>query len=53
MPKIANTIEDLKAFLSETLQTSSFRIQRAYFDDQQEWLIKDGMLSHKTGGFFM
>lgn len=52
MPKIANTIEDLKAFLSETLQTSSFRIQRAYFDDQQEWLIKDGMLSHKTGGFF-
>ncbi len=52
MPRIANTIEELQAFLAETLRTSSFHIQRTSFDAQEEWLIKDGMLSHKTGGFF-
>jgi oxidase EvaA len=52
MPKVAHTLADLKAFLSETLHTSSFRIKRTSFDAQEEWLFKDGMLSHKTGGFF-
>ncbi|MCI4648289.1 NDP-hexose 2,3-dehydratase family protein [Phaeodactylibacter sp.] len=52
MPRTAKTIEELQFFLSETLNTSSFRIQRASFDAQEEWLIKDGMLSHRTGGFF-
>lgn len=52
MPRIVNSLSSLQHFLSKILQSCSFELERTTFSQQQEWLIKDGILSHKTGGFF-
>ena len=50
MPR-ANTLNQLTDFLHETIALSDFSLRQVAFSEQQDWIIKDGNLSHKTGGF--
>ncbi len=50
--RIANTFDELRCFLAQTLTHSVFEIEEVSFSDQREWLVKDGVISHRTNGFF-
>jgi oxidase EvaA len=50
--KIINNTADLNRFLTEILDSATFQIDRIDFDSQDSWVIKDGALTHKLGGFF-
>jgi oxidase EvaA len=49
---LANTYKELKSFLENTIEKSSFLLEEVKLLEQNEWFFKDGVLSHKTGGFF-
>lgn len=48
----ANSYSELKSFLNETIDKSGFELEEVDFSNQDEWFIKDGVISHKSGGFF-
>jgi oxidase EvaA len=48
----ANSLEALRSFRDKVLQNSDFSIQKIDFKDQSDWYLKDGVVKHKSGGFF-
>ena len=50
--KIISNHNELIGFQNEILETSGFEMKRIEFDSQNDWLIKDGFFSHRTGGYF-
>lgn len=50
--RIAESIEELRSFLEETVRKSEFKLQRIKLSDQDEWAIRQGVLSHFSNGFF-
>jgi len=49
---IAHSLDELRKKLSKVLETSEFQINRIDFDQQDSWIIRDGIMSHKSGGYF-
>lgn len=52
MINIAETEKDFNAFLNETINRSNFSITKIGISEQDQWSIKNGALSHCSGGFF-
>ncbi|MDF1697567.1 MAG: NDP-hexose 2,3-dehydratase family protein [Saprospiraceae bacterium] len=52
MTQIVNTLEALDQKLANLLQSSNFELSRIDFDRQDQWIFKNGMMSHKSGGYF-
>lgn len=50
--RIAKTMSDMQCFLEETIANSNFELQKIQFSEQRAWSVKEGVLSHVSGGFF-
>ncbi len=50
--RIAESTSELRCFLEETIKKSDFKLQKIKFTDQNQWSIKDGVLSHISNSFF-
>ena len=50
--RVANTVADLQSYLQSTIGDSQFELTPVPFSAQDAWQPTNGMLSHKTGGFF-
>ena len=50
--KFAETLPQFEKFLLETIERSNFELTKINIADQNEWNLENGILSHKTGGFF-
>ncbi len=50
--KIADLADQLLAFLKETSNISQYKIERINLNSQTQWSIQNGILSHKSKGFF-
>lgn len=50
--KIARSASDLKSFLQVTIERSDFKLSQIKLSQQQEWNLVNGVLGHKSGGFF-
>ncbi len=50
--RIAETTEALNTFLEDTVRTSELKLQRIRLSDQDQWAMKQGVLSHFSNGFF-
>jgi oxidase EvaA len=50
--KTAGTLAELQNFKFETLIHSNFSLQKINLSSQTDWSVKDGAISHKSGGFF-
>lgn len=46
----ANSLDDLKSFLAQA--KAGFVIDKISLGDMPDWVLRDGALSHKSGGFF-
>lgn len=46
----ANSLHDLKSFLAQA--KAGFVIENISLDQMPDWALRDGALSHKSGGFF-
>jgi len=49
---VAYTGKEIKQFLVMLLDSANFALNRINFDDQSDWRIVSGRLSHKSKGFF-
>jgi oxidase EvaA len=49
---LANSGRELEGFLEGVIEASSFQIDEINLNDQDDWKIQNGALSHKSGGFF-
>jgi len=52
MINIAANLADLKRQLTEVLHSANFEIERIGFDQQTDWIIQNGTMSHRSGGYF-
>ena|GEM_PF-1439299 len=50
--RIVRTVADLEAYLDGTIAVSGFKREPVAISDQDEWLLRDGVLTHHTGSFF-
>lgn len=50
--KVAQSTNDLENFAESIKEYSKFEMQPIEISAQQQWLVKDDCLSHKSGGFF-
>lgn len=50
--RIAHSVVELTAYLQETLALSNFQLEEIELADQAEWVVRQGVLSHRSGGFF-
>lgn len=50
--RIVNSVEQLEEFLVQVIGGSKFSLKETSFKAQNEWGVKGGVLSHKSGGFF-
>lgn len=50
--RIAQSVEDLQSFADFVRNKSKFEMYPVKISDQQDWIVKDDCLSHKSGGFF-
>lgn len=50
--RIAQSVADLENFAQLVKDESEFDLQPIKLSAQQDWLVKDDALSHKSGGFF-
>lgn len=50
--KIANTYSQLLEFIDETKKISQFKLEKIDIDSQNQWLIRNGVLSHESNSFF-
>lgn len=46
------TVDALRKHRDENLAKSKFALEVAPFDTDDSWFVKDGSVSHKSGGFF-
>ncbi len=49
---IAKSVDVLKSFLAQTIQYAQFELNEITMDQQDQWSFKDGVLVHKSNGFF-
>lgn len=49
---IARNTDELIDFKNNTLAKSNFSLSRISMREQNEWEVSNGIISHKTGGFF-
>lgn len=49
---ICKTKDELREHRNDNLKKSNFELEVIQFDAQDSWLVKDGAVSHKSGGFF-
>lgn len=52
MITIAKTKSEIISYLKQIKKDSNFKLTRVNFSDQNEWIINNGILSHKSGSFF-
>ncbi|MEL7425334.1 MAG: NDP-hexose 2,3-dehydratase family protein [Bacteroidota bacterium] len=52
MARTATDLTSLLDFIQEVRTSAGFQLEKIKLDQQQDWAIKEGALSHKTGGFF-
>lgn len=50
--KISKSVEGLRAFIQKIKEYSEYQIQEVKLASQDSWGILDGVLSHKSKGFF-
>ena len=50
--KIARSALDLKSFLQATIKRADFKLSAIKLSQQQEWNLTQGVLGHRSGGFF-
>lgn len=50
--RMAGELNDLKSYLNEVMEHSSFNVSKIKLSDQNEWKMTAGALSHESGGFF-
>ena len=50
--KVARSALDLKSFLQATIEKADFKLSPIKLSQQQEWNLINGVLGHKSGGFF-
>lgn len=50
--RIAQSADDLENFAEFVRNQSKFQIEPIKLPDQDDWIVKDDCLSHKSGGFF-
>ena len=50
--RIARSALDLKSFLQTTIKSSNYKLSPIKLSQQQEWNLTDGVLGHRSGGFF-
>lgn len=50
--KIAESTTDLESFLQVTIERSNFELSQIKLSEQQEWNLIQGVLGHRSGGFF-
>lgn len=51
-PKISKSVEDLRDFVQQIKEYSKYHIREIKLSSQEAWSILDGVLSHKSRGFF-
>jgi len=49
---ILRTSQELRAFLQATLDQSGFELKPVALANQQQWSFQDGVLAHRSRGFF-
>jgi oxidase EvaA len=49
---IVESVSQMDLFLQETVDKSHFSIEKLALSSGTEWQLHDGVLSHKSGGFF-
>lgn len=52
MTRIAHNGSDLLKIRNDTILKTNFRCDPISFEDQDRWALKDGAISHVSGGFF-
>lgn len=50
--RLARSLSELTRYLGETIEGARFQRSRVTFDGQDEWAIRDGVLSHRSNSFF-
>lgn len=50
--EIASHFEKLQQYLNSSISESEFVIEKVRMDSQDQWLLREGALTHKSGGFF-
>lgn len=50
--RVAQSVDDLANFAELVRDQSKFELQPVKLTDQQDWMVRDDCLSHKSGGFF-
>ncbi len=50
--RIADSIADLKSFLESTKEKSDFELSNIKLSQQSDWVLRKGVLSHTSNGFF-
>lgn len=50
--KIAADLTELRDFLTKTIEEASLELTRIKISEQDHWGLHNGVLAHKTGGFF-
>jgi len=46
------TIEQVRGFLEETIARSGFQLNPVSFASQSDWALQNGVIAHRTRGFF-
>lgn len=49
---IARSLPELQNFLTATIEQSNFQLSETKISAQNQWQVQNGVLSHKSGGFF-
>ena len=52
LTQIAQSTKDLENFAAAVRDKSKFTMKPIKLSEQEQWLVKDDCLSHKSGGFF-
>lgn len=48
----AQSLEEVLNYQQEVLGIADFKIEEIAFSEQEEWLVDEGRIRHKSGGFF-
>ena len=52
LTQIARSVDDLEKFSELVKDRSEFKMRSIKLSSQEDWIVKDDCLSHKSGGFF-
>lgn len=49
---IARSVEAMVRYRDEVLERAAFQLSRVALEQQSDWQLSGGALSHRSGGFF-